>query len=491
MPTSLPTSLPSSLPTSLLSSSTSNARSRFLPLLLLAILPIYSATTSPRLVRRSLLSKAAIGAGAGALAATAPKAALAEITKDSEWPLWPALPVAPYSRRKTIRRELSPGVWAFDQLIGIYYVHVPIRMTVVKMESGGLFVYAPVAPTKECLALLQPLIDQYGPVKFILLPSVAVEHKVNAGPFARAFPQAEFYVVDQQYSFPIPLPSSFLGLPSWTKPLPRSSSDVNPFGDDFSHEVLTVKPGPGSYFQDVALFHKPTRTVLLCDALLAVTEEPPPILTCDPEYTRALLFHARDEPLEVVEDTPENRRKGWRRIVLLFNFFIPGATQADIGLAPLKRLDFKYKFGWGGWFPFTWRPTEGESFARYSANGKPTLLPIIQIILNRGVADGSLKEWVAKVQRWDFERVVPAHLDAPIAIGPKEFAEPFQFARNGGNEIRFCDEDIALLREAEKGPLSFSVGKTTLGPLTGSSCDLGKGEARVVSKELGLSWAPK
>ena len=102
-------------------------------------------------MRRSLLSKAAIGAGAGALAATAPKAALAEITKDSEWPLWPALPVAPYSRRKTIRRELSPGVWAFDQLIGIYYVHVPIRMTVVKMESGGLFVYAPVAPTKECL----------------------------------------------------------------------------------------------------------------------------------------------------------------------------------------------------------------------------------------------------------------------------------------------------------------------------------------------------
>ena len=86
---------------------------------------------------------------------------------------------------------------------------------------------------------------------------------------------------------------------------------------------------------------------------------------------------------------------------------------------------------------------------------------------------------------------MPAHLDAPIAIGPKEFAEPFQFARNGGNEIRFCDEDIALLREAEKGPLSFSVGKTTLGPLTGSSCDLGKGEARVVSKELGLSWAPK
>ena len=104
-------------------------------------------------------------------------------------------------------------MWAFDQLIGIYYVHVPIRMTVVRMESGGLFVYAPVAPTLECLDLLQPLIDAHGPVRYIVLPSVAVEHKVLAGPFARAFPDAEFYAQDQQYSFPVPLPSLFLGLP--------------------------------------------------------------------------------------------------------------------------------------------------------------------------------------------------------------------------------------------------------------------------------------
>ena len=106
----------------------------------------------------------------GALAAAiAPGAAQAAITKDSEWPLWLALPVAPYSRRKTIRREVGPGVWAFEQLIGIYYVHVPIRMTVVRLEAGGLFVYAPVAPTRECLALLQPLIDQHGPVKDTVL----------------------------------------------------------------------------------------------------------------------------------------------------------------------------------------------------------------------------------------------------------------------------------------------------------------------------------
>lgn len=40
--------------------------------------------------------------------------------------------------------------------------------------------YAPVAATRECLALLQPLIDAHGPIKYIVLPAVAVEHKVRA-----------------------------------------------------------------------------------------------------------------------------------------------------------------------------------------------------------------------------------------------------------------------------------------------------------------------
>ena len=100
-------------------------------------------------------------AAAAAFAATAaPNAARAELSPSTNWNLWPALPLAPYGKRKTLMREAVPGkVWTFDQLFGVFYVHVPIRMTVIAMESGGLFVYAPVAPTKECIALFQPLVD--------------------------------------------------------------------------------------------------------------------------------------------------------------------------------------------------------------------------------------------------------------------------------------------------------------------------------------------
>ena len=45
------------------------------------------------------------------------------------------------------------------------------RMTVVKLKGGGLFVYAPIAPTKECVALVREL---EAPVQYIVLPTTLV-----------------------------------------------------------------------------------------------------------------------------------------------------------------------------------------------------------------------------------------------------------------------------------------------------------------------------
>lgn len=433
--------------------------------------------------RRSLLNQGALALSTASILSASASPAEAAITKESEWPLWTALPVAPFNKRKTIRYQVADGVYAFDQLIGIYYVHVPIRMTVVAVHQNessdsdkrrGLVVYAPVAPTKECLSLLQELIDQYGPVRDIIDPSTAVEHKVNAGPFARAFPEANFYITDKQYAFPLNLPNSFLGLPSWTKPLPPSSQFNDLWGGELEHEVLTVKPGIGSMYQDVALFHKPSQTLLVCDAVFGVTETPPKILTEEEEYTRALLFHARDNKDDVVEDTPENRLKGWRRIVLLFDFFFPGSGRGDLGPGPIfdALKTPGYKDGWGGWKPFSWGEDEVRDFEVFSAGGKPTVLPIIQIILARGPDE--VKRWLGIVTKWDFKRVVPMHLDAPLAVNPNEFEDAFQFVKSGKNEVRYCGEDVEFLRKAEEGPLNFSVYKSSLGTLRGKPCDLKK-----------------
>jgi hypothetical protein len=55
----------------------------------------------------------------------------------------------PYGQRPTLRVEVvKDTVWTFEQFQGIFYVVVPIRMTVVRLEPTGLLVYSPVAPTR-------------------------------------------------------------------------------------------------------------------------------------------------------------------------------------------------------------------------------------------------------------------------------------------------------------------------------------------------------
>ena len=149
--------------------------------------------------------------------------------KDWAWHFWLAVPLYPYSQRRTLRTEVIQGMlWTFDQIQGIFYVVVPIRMTVVKLDAGGLLIYAPVAPTPECLRLVNELVAEHGEVKYIILPTISgVEHKVFVGPFARQFPHAQVFVAPNQWSFPLNLPLSWLGLPAKrTQILPENSSQT-------------------------------------------------------------------------------------------------------------------------------------------------------------------------------------------------------------------------------------------------------------------------
>ena len=57
-----------------------------------------------------------------------------------------------------------------------------------RADSHDLFVYAPVAPTPECLRLLRESEEEHGEVLHIVLPTVAVEHKhYGSNYFLRGF----------------------------------------------------------------------------------------------------------------------------------------------------------------------------------------------------------------------------------------------------------------------------------------------------------------
>lgn len=348
--------------------------------------------------------------------------------QDLSWPFWPIVPLYPYGQRRTIRQEVvKDTIWTFEQLQGIFYVIVPIRMTVIKLAAGGLFVYAPVAPTAECIRLMRELESQHGEVKYIILPTISgIEHKVFVGPFARYFPHAIVYVAPNQWSFPLNLPLSWLGLPAKrTEILPADSATIA-LGKEFSYEILPVINLKVGYFSEVAFFHYSSQTLLLTDGIISIPENPPAILELDPY---PLLFHAKNNAKDRVEDTPENRRHGWQRICLFALYFqppvlaVPNWIQVFREALTAKEKDKKAYFGL---FPFQWDDNWQKTFFNLRRDGSLIVAPILQtLILNR--APQEVSQWVDRVAQWSIKRVIPCHFASPIQADNQEFKQAFSF----------------------------------------------------------------
>lgn len=348
--------------------------------------------------------------------------------RDRFWFYWFLLPIYPYQNRQTLCAEvITNQVWTFDQLQGIFYVVVPVRMTVVRLAEGGLLAYAPVAPTSECIRQVRELEASYGEVKYIILPTISgLEHKVFAGPFARYFPNARVYVAPEQWSFPVSLPLSWLGLPPRrTHVLPACSGDA-PFAGDFDYAILEpIRLGPGT-FSEVAFYHRRSQALLVTDSIVGISEQPPPIVQQDPY---CLLFHARETALEAIADTPENRRKGWQRIALFALYFSASTLQTRSWPETLRlavKSPEKSKKAYFGLYPFCWQPDWQKSFQTLRGGGRLRVAPILQtLILNRSPKE--VWDWVEHIARWEFRQIIPCHFSAPLPGDGAALKNAFSF----------------------------------------------------------------
>ncbi|MDJ0617449.1 MAG: DUF4336 domain-containing protein [Calothrix sp. MO_192.B10] len=367
--------------------------------------------------------------------------------QDFSWRFWFTLPIYPFSRRRTIRQEVvRDTIWTFDQLQGIFYVVVPIRMTVVKLDAGGLLVYAPIAPTKECIRLLEELVAVHGDVKYIILPTISgLEHKVFVGPFARKFPQAQVFITPDQWSFPVDLPINWLGLPRKRTHILPPDSNQAPFGDEFDYATLgTIELGTGK-FAEVGFFHRASRSLLVTDTIVSIPAEPPAIAQLDPY---PLLFHARDKATDAIIDNRANRLKGWQRIALFAMYFRPSVLEiprwGEVFRNAFQAPERSAK-AYFGLYPFQWQPNWERSFHALRGDGRLFVAPILQaLILNR--APRETLNWANRVAQWDFQRIIPCHLDSPITATPHEFRQAFCFLEAHNQSCTLPEEDFRVLR---------------------------------------------
>lgn len=346
------------------------------------------------------------------------------------------LPLSPESmgRRKTILTEVVKGeIWTLDQLQGVINVNTPVRAVVVKLKGGkGLLVHNPVGPTQECLDMVRELEAAHGKVSVILLPTLGIEHKGTCSVFASYFRGAEVFVQPGQYAFPLNLPTLFFfPFGQRVKEIPMDASEA-PWFDTLDHKSLgPLKPRGVGGFGETAFFHRDSGTLLVTDTIVRVDDEPPAIIADDP---RALLYHARDDMFQIVSDTADNRRKGWRRMVLFGLTFQPaGIKILELGEAIKMIKDVPVemaRLGEGaipffpGLYPWEWVQDDRPSFR--ALQGGLLVAPILQkLILNR--EPERVLAWADEVARWPIRRIIPAHLANDIKASGVSFRRAFNF----------------------------------------------------------------
>lgn len=142
-------------------------------------------------------------------------------------------------------RELGEGIWTADRTLNLLGTRLPIRMTVIRLSSGGLWVHSPVkldGPTREAL-------DALGPVRHVVAPNRV--HHLFVKPYFEAYPEARVFASP--------------GLAEKRKDLPfhGTLSDAPP--DAWANEIAQALLGGIPYLQEVDFFHPPSRTLVLTD----------------------------------------------------------------------------------------------------------------------------------------------------------------------------------------------------------------------------------
>ena len=350
----------------------------------------------------------------------------------------PLFPLVPAFARQTYRYEVDPGrMWFFEQKQGIglgLNVSVNVRMTVIKLKTGGLWVHAPVAPTAEMVALLDEL---DAPVEHVVLPTTLFEHKIFVGPFQRKYPNAQCWIVPQQWSWPVNLPPQFFGI-NKTGTLGK---DPTPWDDEFEYELLSPPAlGVASYvsFIEAAFLHKPSKTLLVTDAVVYVSENIP---DCIPD--RDLEESGNDENFTISA----------LKFLNLFDIATKAksrtVTSKDMSRAEVLRLGWQRNALQALYFGPNDLLSPEQSWR--DITNRLIVAPVVGTLVYENVPE-PVNAWAKKIARWDFNRIVPCHFDAPIRAGPREFLSAFSFLPSSrpddnpkGGEY-YPNEDMILLR---------------------------------------------
>lgn len=157
--------------------------------------------------------------------------------------------------------EVASGVWIERQPLSFMGVRLGSRMTVVRLDDGGLWVHSPVALTPS----LRDEVAELGEVRSVVAPNLY--HHLHAGEWVAAHPGAKLFGV--------------AGLAKKRKDL-RFDRELGDSPEPEWEGQLEQQPIRGSLLGEAVFFHPSSRTLITAD----LTEN---FQTSDHWFTRGYL----------------------------------------------------------------------------------------------------------------------------------------------------------------------------------------------------------
>lgn len=142
-------------------------------------------------------------------------------------------------------RQLAENLWVAERPQSFYGLPVGTRMTVIRLESGRLLLHSPVALDRA----LREQLDSLGDVCFAVAPNRV--HHLYAGEVARSYPGARLWVAP--------------GLDRKRPDLVFEAVLADQAPEAWRGEVDQVFFRGRPYENEVAFFHRGSRTLILCD----------------------------------------------------------------------------------------------------------------------------------------------------------------------------------------------------------------------------------
>ncbi len=149
-------------------------------------------------------------------------------------------------------------VWTARAPLRFYGVPMGCRMTVCRLEDGRLFVHSPIK-----LETVKDALDKLGEVAFAVAPNFI--HHLFMGPFLAAYPHVRLYVSPKLITKRPDLEAhGVLG----------DEAPEGTWGDTLDQALVKGS----THMDEVVFFHRPSRTLILCDLCECVHADSPWLL---------------------------------------------------------------------------------------------------------------------------------------------------------------------------------------------------------------------